>query len=143
MNLLYAQDLAQFARRYRFASGRLRRVRILPGSRGGVVEILLRVEAAGSQAAGAAKPVRLLLRVDGAEEFRFQKRPITNPARLTDVKFGYFNGLFFINFDAWGLLPGEVPAIHDFRASDAFVAGKSISWMEVPKPAGEAGKPAG
>ena len=42
-----------------------------------------------------------------------------------------WNGLIYINFDAWGLQPGEVPGVHDFRASDAFVAGRQVSWEEI------------
>jgi hypothetical protein len=139
MNQLYAQDLAQFARKYRFAGSKLRRVRIRP--RGSVVsvEVTLAVRSTRNDLGGATKPIRLVLHIDGAEEYRFQKRPVTNPARVSDVKFGYFNGLFFVNFDAWGLQPGEVPAVHDFRASDAFVAGKSVSWEEVTKPTDESG----
>lgn len=135
MNVLHAQDLAQFARRYRFASGKLRRIWILPRGNSVTVEFTLSVRPAVQDLGGTTRPVRLVLRVDGVEEYRFQKRPITNPARVSDVKFGYFNGLFFLNLDAWGLRPGEVPAVHDFRASDAFVAGKSLSWEEVTKPA--------
>jgi hypothetical protein len=133
MNNLYAQDLAQFARKYRFAGAKLRRVRIRPGVNGVSVEVTLGVRPVAPNLGDSGKPIRLVLRIDGAEEFRFQKRPVTNPARISDVKFGYFNGLFFVNFDAWGLQPGEVPAAHDFRASDAFVAGKSVSWEEVAK----------
>ena len=129
---LLPHELAQFARKYRFAGGRVRRFRILPRKGNATVEVVLRVTPTITDlGADAPKPVRLVLRIDGVEEFRFQKRPITSPARVSDVKFGTFNGLIFINFDAWGLQPGEVPGVHDFRASDAFVAGRQVSWEEM------------
>ena len=129
---LLPPELAQFARKYRFADGRLRRFRVLPRKGGGTVEVILRVTPAITDlGADAPKPVRLVLRIDGVEEYRFQKRPITSPARVSDVKFATFNGLIYVNFDAWGLQPGEVPGVHDFRASDAFVAGRQVSWEEV------------
>ena len=133
MTPLLPHDLAQFARKYRFAGGRLRRVRLLPRKGGTAVEITLRVTPTITDlGAEAPRPVRLVLRVDGVEEYRFQKRPNSTPARVSDAKFGTFNGLIYINLDAWGLQPGEVPGVHDFRASDAFVAGRRVSWVEVP-----------
>lgn len=132
MTPLLPHELAQFARKYRFAGGRLKRVRLLPRKAGTVVEITLRVTPVITDlGAGVPEPVRLVLRVEGVEEFRFQKRPISTPARVSDAKFGTFNGLIYINLDAWGLQPGEVPGVHDFRASDAFVAGRRVSWLEV------------
>ena len=132
MTPLHPQDLTQFARKYRFPNGRLRRVRLTTGKGGPTVEITLRVQTALRDLGEGTQPVRLKLRVSGVEEYRFQKRPHARGAKVSDVKFGYFNGLFFVNLDAWGLLPGEVPGVHDFRASEAFVAGKDLSWEEVP-----------
>lgn len=129
---LLPHELAQFARKYRFAGGRLRRLRILPQKNGATVEVVLRVTPAITDlGADAPKPVRLVLRVDGVEEYRFQKRPSSTSGRVNEVKFGTFNGLIYINLDAWGLQPGEVPGVHDFRASDAFVAGRQVNWEEV------------
>jgi hypothetical protein len=54
---------------------------------------------------------------------------------MSDLRLGYFNGLYFVNFDAWSLPPGEAPAIHDFRASDAYAAGQTLAWELVQKPA--------
>ncbi len=126
---LLPHELAQFARKYRFAGGRVRRVRVIPRKGGATVEVVLRVTPVISDlGADAPTPVRLKLRIDGVEEYRFLKRPITSPGRASEIKFGTFNGLIYINFDAWGLQPGEVPGVHDFRASDAFVAGSRVSW---------------
>ncbi|MEO2088274.1 MAG: hypothetical protein ABGY75_02095 [Gemmataceae bacterium] len=136
MTRLTFQDLAQFTRRYRFAGARLRRVRLLHRGKESAVEVVLSVSPAAKDAGEPPKPVRLKLRLDGAEEFRFQKRPNAPAGRPIDVKFGYFNGLFYLNLDTWGLPPGEVPAVYDFRASEAFAAGRELSWEEVTKPAG-------
>jgi hypothetical protein len=132
MTPLLPHELAQFARKYRFAGGRLKRVRVIPRKGGATVEVVLKVTPTITDlGADAPKPVRLVLRIDGAEEYRFQKRPIGSAARVSEMKFGTFSGLIFINFDAWGLQPGEVPGVHDFRASDAFVAGRQVSWEQV------------
>jgi hypothetical protein len=128
---LLPHELAQFARKYRFAGGRVRRVRVLPRKGGATVEVVLRVTPTITDlGADTPKPVRLVLRVDGVEEYRFQKRLNTPAGRVSDVKFATFGGLIYVNFDAWGLQPGEVPGVHDFRASDAFVAGRQVSWEE-------------
>jgi hypothetical protein len=132
MTPLLPHDLAQFARKFRFAGGRLRRVRVLPRKGAATVVVVLKVTPTITDlGADAPGPVRLVLRIDGSEEYRFQKRPIGSAARVSEVKFGTFNGLIYINFDAWGLQPGEVPGVHDFRASDAFVAGRRVSWEVV------------
>lgn len=131
MTPLLPNELAQFARKYRFAGARLRRLRLRPRKGGALVEITLSVTPAITDlGAGVPKPVRLVLRVEGVEEYRFQKRLNSTLARVNDAKFGTFNGLIYINLDAWGLQPGEVPGVHDFRASDAFVAGRRVSWEE-------------
>jgi hypothetical protein len=129
--------LAQFARKYRFAGGRLGRLTVRTRGTAVSVEVTLRVRPALKDLGEDPAPVRLKLRVDGVEEFRFQKRTNTGFGKVSDVKFGYFNGSVFVNLDAWGLQPGEVPGVHDFRASDAYLAGRELSWEEVPpKPAG-------
>jgi hypothetical protein len=126
-------DLASFARRYRFAGGRVRRVRLRAGRQGALaVELLLTVRTALRELGTEPKPVRLRLRLDGVEEYRFQKRPTAAAGRIPDARVGYFDGQFFVNLDAWGLGPGETPKVHDFRASDAYAAGRELWWEEVP-----------
>jgi hypothetical protein len=133
MTPLLPHELAQFARKYRFAGGRVKRVKVLPRKDTATIEVTLRVTPVITDlGADAPKPVRLVLRVEGAEEYRFQKRLNSAAGRVSDVKFGTFNGLIFINFDAWGLQPGEVPGAHDFRASDAYVAGRRVMWQVLP-----------
>ena len=129
MTPLLPHDLAQFARKFRFAGGRVRRVKLLPRANSTAAEITLRVTPAITDLGeGVPAPVRLVLRVEGVEEFRFQQRPTGSRARVPEVRFGAFGGLIYLNLDAWGLQPGEVPGVHDFRASDAFVAGRRVLW---------------
>jgi hypothetical protein len=135
MTPLHPQELAQFARKYRFPGGRRSSIRIRTRGSEVTVEVTLRVNTAIKDLGDGVDAVRLKLLVVGAEEYRFQKRLNSSAGKLSDVKFSYFNGLFFVNFDAWGLQPGEVPGVHDFRASDAFVAGRELHWEEVAKPA--------
>jgi hypothetical protein len=134
MNRLDPAELASFARKYRFAGGKVRRVRLRAG-RGDTlsVELLLSVRTALRELGSEPKPVRLRLRLDGVEEYRFQKRPGTAAGRIPDARLGYFDGLVFVTLDAWGLDPGEVPKALDFRASDAYAAGRELWWEEVEK----------
>ena len=133
MTRLHSSDLVQFARKYRFVGGKLKRYRV--GYRRGVgtLEAVLLVRPATRDLGATPKPVKLKLEITGVEEYRFQKRPTTAAGKMSDLKLGYFNGLYYINFDAWGLPAGEVPGIHDFRASDAFVAGNDLFWEEIPR----------
>jgi len=130
MQRLHSSDLVQFARKYRFVGGKLKRLRI--GSRRGSTTVVahLLVRPATRDLNAAPPPVKLKLEIAGVEEFRFQKRLTVASGKMSDLKLGYFNGVYFINFDAWGLPVGEVPGIHDFRASDAYVAGNDLFWEE-------------
>jgi hypothetical protein len=130
MNRLTAAELAVFARRYRFPGGRLRRVRVRYGPKQTTVEVVLTVRTAIRDLGTDPSMVRLRLRLSDVEELRFQKRPGTVSGKLPDAHFGYFNGLFFVTFDTWSLEPGEQPGVHDFRSSDAFVAGRVLEWEE-------------
>ena len=131
MKKLIPQELAAFARGYRFAGSRLRRVRLLMDGDQLSVEFGLFVHRTVKDLGTDAKQVRLKMRLEGVEEYRLQKRSNSRVGRVPDVKVGYFDGLVFVNLDAWGLQPGEVPGIHDYRASDAYAAGRSLSWEEL------------
>jgi hypothetical protein len=136
MNRISAQDLPAFLRQYRLPGGRLRRVRVLyPRPREVAVEFHLTVRETVKNLGAEPKPVRLVLRLDGVDEFRFQMRPGQPKAKIADARIGYLNGLFFVNLDAWGLEPGEQPKLHDYRASEVYAAGRELSWREAP-PAG-------
>ena len=137
MNRLQAADLAGFARRYRFNGGRLRRVKLRYG-KGGDFAAEFVVTARGSVRDLGMEPalIKLRFRLEGVEEFRFQKRPSVAAGSVSEARLGYFNGLYYVNLDAWGLAPGDVPKLHDFRASDTYLAGTALYWEEVkPKPA--------
>lgn len=133
MTSLQVSDLAAFARQFRFTGGRLTALR-LRLTRGEVrLQARVRAHASGKSLGDTPRPVRLLLELDGVEEYRLQKRLSAAVGKMTDLRLGYFQGLFFVNFDAWGLGPGEVPALHDFRASEVYAAGRSLAWQEIPR----------
>jgi hypothetical protein len=128
---LNPQDVAAFLRKYRLNGGRIRRVRVrYQKGREVGVEFHLTVRTGATPA--DAKPVRLVLRLAGVEEFRFQMRPGQAKVKIADARIGYLNGLFFVNLDAWGLDPGEQPKLHDFRASEVYAGGRELFWAEVP-----------
>jgi hypothetical protein len=129
---LAPHDLAAFMRRYRLSGGRLRRVRVrTPKGRAVGVELHLTAREAGKSPT-ESKPVRLVLRLEGVEEYRFQMRPGQPKVRIADARVGYLNGLFFVNLDAWGLDPGEQPKLHDYRGSEVYAGGRELFWHEVP-----------
>jgi hypothetical protein len=132
MNRLYPSDLAGFAKRYRFAGGRVRRVKATFAGGGDLsVEMVVTARTAVRDLDAEPQPVRLKLRLVGVEEFRFQKRPGSPGGRISDARVGYFGDLYFVNLDAFGLQPGEVPKMHDYRASDMYVGGRELWWEEV------------
>ena len=144
MNRLTPAELPEFLRRYRFPGGRLRRVRVThPTDKDAAVELRLVVREAIRDLGREPRRVRLVLRLEGVEEFRFQMRPNQPKARIADARIGYLNGLFFVNLDAWGLEPGEAPKLHDSRASEAYAAGRELLWEEVtPGESSDGGEPA-
>jgi len=133
MNRVQSSELAAFSRKFRFAGGRLRRLRLKTQGDGISLEVVLAARPAMANLGAQAKPIRIRLRMVGLEEYRFQKRLGMPAGRVTDVRFGYYNGVFFVNFDAWGLPPGESPGIHDYRASEVYAAGRDLYWEEVKK----------
>ena len=136
MNRLQAADLAGFARRYRFNGGRLRRVKLrYAGGADFAIEFVLTARAAVKDLGAEPALIKLRFRLEGVEEFRFQKRATVAAGNVSEARMGYFNGLYYVNLDAWGLAPGDVPKLHDFRASDTYLAGTALYWEEVkPKP---------
>lgn len=131
MNRVFPQDLAAFVRKHRFPGGRVRAVRVIHTHEKGVaVEFRLLVREAIKELGAEPKRVRLVLRLEGVEEYRFQMRPNQPKAKIADARLGYLNGLFYVNLDAWGLDPGEQPKLHDFRASELYAAGRDLYWQE-------------
>ncbi|OWK37550.1 hypothetical protein [Fimbriiglobus ruber] len=136
MNRLYPTDLVSFQRKYRLAGGKLRRVRIRYGAGDKLtIEFVLAARTALRDLGTEPRPIRLRFRLKGTEEFRFQKRPTIAGGKISDARIGYFQELFFINLDAWTLEPGEAAKVHDFRASDAYLAGSELWWEELPETA--------
>jgi hypothetical protein len=133
MDRLADTDLAAFQRRFRFAGGRLRRVRVRYAGDATAVEFTVSARTALRELGAEPKPVRLRFRLTGAEEFRFQTRPGRPGGKIGGALFGHLDGLFFVTLDAPDLLPGDRPAAHDFRASDAYAAGREL-WWEVVAP---------
>ena len=124
MNQIQPGQIVQFLKRFQFQGGALRRLRIRNISRqSSSAEVIVSIREANS------KKVRLRIVLDGVEEYRFQRRPGPGLFRLKEVRLGIFDGLIYLNLDAYN---DEAPALHDFRASDAFVAGRSIAWEIIP-----------
>jgi hypothetical protein len=133
MNRITPNDLPAFLRKYRLPGGRLRGVRVLyPKPREVAVEFHLSVFEAVKNLGTEPGRVRLVLRVEGVEEFRLQMRPNQPKAKIAEARVSYLNGLFFVNLDAWALEPGEQPKLHDFRASEVYAGGRDLLWEERP-----------
>ncbi len=133
MTNLQALELPNFARRFRFAGGRILRLRHRYRKGGLDVEVVLRVVPAIKNLDDQPKPVRIRLHLTAVDELRIQKRPGGAPGRLPDAHFGYFQGQFFVALDAWSLVSGERPGVHDFRAADIYFACRDVSWELVEK----------
>ncbi|HEV3383495.1 MAG TPA: hypothetical protein VG097_01705 [Gemmata sp.] len=134
-------DLPRFLRQYRLAGGRIHRVRLqYPGLKKVAIEFYLTVRETIKNLGTEPGMVRLILRLEGVEEYRLQMRPGQPKVKIADARIGYLNDLFFVNFDAWGLEPGEQPKLHDFRASEAYAGGRELFVREVrPDEKGEKG----
>jgi hypothetical protein len=133
MNRISAHDLPAFVRKYRLPGGRVRRVRVLyPRPKEVVVEFHLTVRETVKNLGTEPRAVRLVLRVEGVEEFRLQMRPSMPKGKIGDARISYLNGLFYVSLDSLGLEPTEVAQVFDYRASEVFAAGRELSWREVP-----------
>lgn len=132
MQRLYPSELLSFQQRYRFVGARLRRVRLTAAGDDWTAELSLLVRPRAKQLGNDAPPVRLKIRLTGLEEYRLQKRPNSVVGKISDARIGYFGDSYFLNLDAWGLEPGEVPKLHDYRNSDLYLAARELWWEEVP-----------
>ena len=78
--------------------------------------------------------MRLVLRVEGVEEFRFQMRPNLPKAKIADARISYLNGLFFVSLDSLGPRPGELAAGSSTIArARSIVGGRELLWEERPR----------
>ena len=137
MNRVSSSELSAFLRKYRFPGSRLRRVRIRYDSPDVMtVELVILARSPVRDLGTNSSPVRLKLKLTGVVEYRFQKRPTMPAGKITDLRVGYFDGMFFVNLDAFGLDSGETPRVHDYRASEAYLAGDVLWWEELPSKKG-------
>lgn len=119
-------DLPRFVREYRLVGGRIRRIRVLYSGKETAVEFHVSVREALKNLGVDPRTVRLVLRLEGVSEFRFQMRPNQPKAKIADARIGYLNDQFYVNLDAWTLEPGEQAKLHDFRASEVFAGGREL-----------------
>jgi hypothetical protein len=125
MNELTTGTAHQFLKRFPFRGARLRQFRVRNAGDSSIGEVRLTVRPEDD------KPVSLRLIFDGVEEFRFQRRPGPGLVRVKDVQVGFFGALTYVNFDPFA--EDGPPKVMDFRASDCFVAARSVRW-EVVEP---------
>lgn len=129
---LAPHDLSQFLRTYRLPGGRLGAVKVRHrAGREVTVEFRLVVKEAVKDLGATPKPVRLVLRLDGVDEFRFQMRPNQPKAKIADTRIAYLGGLFYVALDSLGLDPGEAPQVFDFRVAEVYAAGRELSWRVI------------
>jgi hypothetical protein len=126
MNELTPGNAYLFLKQFRLRGGRLTRFRVSrPIADGATAEVRL-----SARETETNQRVRLRLIFDGVEEYRFQRRPGPGLTRLRDVQVGFFGHLVYLNLDAF---PEDgPPKVMDFRASDCFLAGRSVRWEVVP-----------
>jgi hypothetical protein len=129
MNELTPGNVHAFLKRFQFRGGWLRRFRVRNKSADfatGDVRLIARDTESN-------QPTRLRLVFDGVEEYRFQRRPGPGLVRLSEVQVGFFGDLVYLNLDAF---PEEgPPKVMDFRASDWFLAGRTVRWEVEPSKA--------
>jgi hypothetical protein len=127
MNELTPASAHQFLKRFKLRGGRLTRFRVgRPIADGATAEV--RLVARDTE---TGQRVRLRLVFDGIEEYRFQRRPGPGLERLRDVQVGFFGSLVYLNLDAF---PEDgPPKVMDFRASDCFLAARTLRWGTVEK----------
>jgi hypothetical protein len=125
MNELTTGTAHQFLKRFPLRGARLRVFRVRNAA-ATTAEVRLTI-----RPADGGKPVRLRLVFEGVEEFRFQRRPGPGLLRVKDVQVGFFGDLTYLNFDPFA--EEGPPKVMDFRASDCFVAARTVRW-EVIEP---------
>jgi hypothetical protein len=119
-------DLPRFIREYRLVGGRIRRIRVLYSGKETAIEFYLSVREAMKTLGKDPRSVRLVLRIEGVSEYRFQMRPNQPRAQIADARIGYLNDQFYVNLDAWTLEHGEQAKLHDYRASEVYAGGREL-----------------
>jgi hypothetical protein len=129
MTTLYPTDIPEFLRKYRFANARVRRFRVASAASGETtIDVVLIARKAMADLNRPAERVVISLTFRGVEEYRFQKRPGGDGRLKTDCRFGTFEGLVYVDFDAYPMGRGDVPKLHDFRASDLFAGCRDLRY---------------
>jgi hypothetical protein len=127
MNELTPGNVHGFLKRFHLRGGRLRRFQIRSGP-ANATSAEVRLTALDTT---TNQRVRLRLAFDGVEEYRFQRRPGAAIARLSEVQVGFFGDLVYLNLDAFPV--DGPPKVMDFRASDCFLAGRTVRWEVVER----------
>ncbi|QVL32098.1 hypothetical protein KIH39_25225 [Telmatocola sphagniphila] len=123
MESLQPGHIVQFMKRFNFRGGRLLALKLLNRKNSSQGLLLLRVKTPQGD------KCRLKLALDEVLEYRFQRRPFVDRQALTEVRLGYFDGVFYFNLDAFA--EDGPPKIIDFRNSEAYIAATRFSWEAV------------
>jgi hypothetical protein len=127
---LTQSEFLALPRKFRFAGGRVKGIRLLRRKQQLECVLILRVRTAIVNLDDEPKNVTIRLRCGGVEEYRFLKRLGGRPGTIADARFGVFDGLYYIDLDAYPLDHGTRPAVHDFRAGDCGLAARSVELVE-------------
>jgi hypothetical protein len=129
MNDLTSANVHGFLKRFQLRGGRLLRFRVCPRAADATTgEVRL-----AALDTSTNQRVRLRLRLDAVEEYRFQRRPGSGLARLNEVQIGFFGDLVYLNLDAFPV--DGPPKVMDYRASDCYLAGRHLRWEIVDRKA--------
>ncbi len=123
MNELLPDRIAHFLKSYQISRGIIRRFRVSNNNSHtakGQIDVTARE-------ISTHQKIRIRFMLEGVLEYRFQRRLNHNIYRIPAFRIGYFDGLIYLNFDAYE--DELAPRIHDFRASDIFIAARKISWL--------------
>lgn len=115
--------IAEFLKRFGNLRGRLHSIRLR--SSGGKASADVVVSAKEGE-----QKVRLRLRLDEVEEYRLQRRPGGGLTRIRRAAIGVFDGIVYLNLEDFA--DDERPMRIDFRMSDTFLAGRSLSFEILP-----------
>jgi hypothetical protein len=122
MHELTPSNTLAFLRRFRLKGGVIRRFTLRNTGPNTVSAKLVLTVTDGP----TGDKVKLVIRVDEVEEYRFQKRPTLSAFAVREVRLGTFDGVTFLDLDADAQEPAPKPM--DFRISDCFIAGRRLAW---------------
>ena len=121
--------IVEFLKRFGNLRGRLHSIRLRNSGGRASADVVV-------SAKEGEQKVRLRLRLGEVEEYRLQRRPGGGLTRIRRAAIGVFDGIVYLNLEDFA--DDERPARIDFRMSDTFLAGRSLSFEILPgKPATE------